>query len=632
MFHVEQFANKCSFDGYFDVVVVGGGHAGIEASAIAAQIGVSTALLSMKGVPIGEMPCNPAIGGVGKGQVVREVDALGGLMGKLSDRSAIQYRTLNESKGAAVQSTRIQSDKEVYSKLAEQELLNANVTIIYDTLKSVELVNSSGTNYYLLECESGKVLLTSKLVITTGTYMDGLMHIGEEKFVGGTRGKSASKGIRALFKNIDISVKRYKTGTPARIFKNSVDYSKFHKQESDPQSFTFHWNHTPEMRFLPQSACYLTRTNIRTMNIIRDSRERSPLFNGQISGIGPRYCPSIEDKAYRYPDRNEHHVFIEPEGVDSETLYPNGLSTSLPKDVQENFLRSIEGLENCRIKHYAYAVEYDAIRTTFLRRTLEHKDYQGLYFAGQVNGTSGYEEAAGQGIIAGINAAQSLLGKNEVIFSRQDSYLGILAEDIVTREIDEPYRLFTSRNENRLQVREDNVYFRMISYRRMLNLHLPIDDFYNKFESEHKLLTLFCHSFTYNPFHPGICEHFSINSYGDIDSPLRMIDLLRRPKLNPFDVLKKELKLKNLEFLELVIKNVAVDMKYGGYIDKSIGEIEKASRIDAKRIDWQKLCESSNISYECKQRIQNVRPETFSELKKIAGIRTATIVYVASNL
>ncbi len=612
----------------FDILVMGGGHAGVEAANISCQFGLKVGLLSLKDVPLASAPCNPSIGGVGKGQVVREVDALGGLMGKIADLSAIQYRTLNESKGHAVRSTRVQVDKEVYSKNAESHLNQVkNLTII---LEKAEKVSKIGELFHV-ELQNGKTLTSSKLVVTTGTFLNGRLHTGEEQKDGGRFKCEPSKGLTDIFSQIQLTPARFKTGTPPRLDKDTIDFSKLEIQESDPNSRNFHELHDPFFRNMPQVPCHLARTNEKTLGIIRSNKERSPIFNGQIKGIGPRYCPSIEDKAFRYPQRNSHHVFIEPEGLGLQTIYPSGISSSLPKDVQMDFVTSIEGLENAKILVYGYAVEYDVVDTSQLNATLEYKDIPGLYFAGQVNGTSGYEEAAGQGIIAGINASCAYLGKDPVILDRNESYIGVMVEDLITNKRDEPYRLFTARSENRLFIREDNTINRMFKFRKSLNLDFEIDRFQERYIQEFEELDKFCDK-TILKSGPEMKKYFEKQNFGPIEENINLSSLLRRSQLDPVATLKQELSRLSQTYLESVIVAVAISKKYEGYILRANQENERIIRFGKKTIKWERICQSPNISNECKIRIKEVRPETFGQLQRINGLRPATLAFVAGSL
>lgn len=614
---------------HFHIIVVGGGHAGVEAAHIAVQMGLQVALVSMPGVPLASTPCNPSVGGVAKGQVVREIDALGGLMGRLADRSAIQYRTLNESKGFAVQSTRVQVDKERYSLNAEAILAELSaLTIIRQKVARVEKKG----DHFFLTTEGGESLSCEKLIVTTGTFLNGKLHCGPEQNVGGRIGQDRSAGLKDLFQEIKMLPLRFKTGTPPRLSRQSIDFHLMEAQPSDKNTRNFHILHSPYQRHLEQIDCYLTRTNPQTMAIIRSNKEHSPIFNGQIQGVGPRYCPSIEDKANRYPDRDIHHIFVEPEGIDLDSFYPNGISTSLPQSVQKEFVNSIYGLERAEIVVPGYAVEYDVVDTTYLNQALEYQDLKGLYFAGQVNGTSGYEEAAGQGIVAGINAALSVLEREALFLSRHHSYIGVMVEDLISNRRDEPYRLFTARSENRLYLREDNTLLRMAPYRKALQLNTSLDDYLKKYLHHYELLSQICDEFSYYQ-NSKTQDRFNQFGYGPVGKQsLLLTDLLRRAELDPVQTLTKELEYFQIDFLQDVIRTVAITKRYDGYIKRSDEQNQKMERLDSQKIYWQRLVESSNISFECRQRIKQIRPETFGQLRLIEGIRAATLAIVAGKL
>lgn len=613
----------------FDILIIGGGHAGSEAAWISSQFDLSVGLISGPGATLASTPCNPAVGGVGKGQVVREIDALGGLMGIVADKAGIQYRTLNESKGFAVQSTRVQVDKELYTKYAEELLSQReNLSIIREMVKSVRKENDS----FVIETESGITITSKKVIITTGTFLAGKLHTGEEQNAGGRVECKESVGLNDLLKEIKTTPNRFKTGTPPRIDRKTINYSVMEPQESDYSTRNFHSLSEPFERASEQVACYLTRTNSETLSIIRANKERSPIFNGQIKGVGPRYCPSIEDKAFRYTEKDVHHVFVEPEGLNLETIYPNGVSTSLPKDVQESFIRTISGLENAKILVHGYAVEYDVVDTSELSRLMEYKSIPGLFFAGQVCGTSGYEEAAGQGIIAGINASLSFLGKETLVLDRNDSYIGVMVEDLVTNKRDEPYRLFTARSENRLYVREDNTIQRMNKYRKLLGLNTKLDFYQESILDEVEILEKLIEETMYYATTPANKVYFTEKEYGTLENNISLKELLRRPNLNPVKVLEAECLKVGASFNLDVIRTVAIAAKYEGYIDRAVIESEKINRMSKKRIDWEILADSKNISFECKLRIKTIRPETFGQLQRIEGIRPATLAYVAGNL
>ena len=594
---------------YFDIGIVGAGHAGCEAAYISSLLGKKVSLFTLPDVQIASMPCNPSIGGVGKGQLVREIDSLGGLMGRIADRNAIQYRILNEGKGFAVQSTRCQIDKDSYSRDIKSELENCeNIEIIYKEVHNIEkvgggfLLNTDGQNYF---CK--------KIIVTTGTFLDGLTHIGNESHSGGRYNVSNSKCAELIFKNINIKKRRFKTGTPPRLKYGSVNFKTMIEQKSDEATICLSVTHRSDARFKSQVSCFLTRSNINTSKVISENKNSSPLFNGQINGIGPRYCPSIEDKIYRYPDRSEHHIFIEPEGLDEQTVYPNGISTSLPKQIQEKFVRTISGLEDVEFESYGYAVEYDVIDSSLLSESLEYSQESGLYFAGQVNGTSGYEEAAAQGLIAGINASKALDNLDPFVMDRFDSYIGVLISDIVTKKLDEPYRLFTARSENRFFIRDDNAFIRMFDYRKKLNLSHEIDTVLENLQFQYNLLRKYCDNFK-------------------VSNETTLSDYLKRGDVNPVVALRDKLSLNNFDIDDKVIRAVAISLKYDGYIKRYNEEYIRHEKFLGRKIEWRELTESTNISFECKKRITENMPKTLNELKAINGIRPATIAYVAGRI
>jgi tRNA uridine 5-carboxymethylaminomethyl modification enzyme len=611
----------------FDITIVGGGHAGIEAAHIASQFGLNVSIVTMPGIGLGSAPCNPSVGGVGKGQVVRELDALGGLMGILADFSGIQFRTLNDSKGFAVQSTRVQIDKDLYSQKAEDIIAQIpNITVLREKVESIEKMS----DYFEIHT-SDSIYTTKKIIMTVGTFLNGKLHTGASQEKGGRIDCESSTGLNSLFSQIKTTPYRFKTGTPPRIDKKTIDYTKLEEQPSDETVRNFHCLHEPFFRNSKQVSCYLAKTNPNTMEIIRANKEKSPMFNGQIKGVGARYCPSIEDKAFRYPDKNTHHVFIEPEGLNLNTMYPSGISSSLPKEVQREYVRSIEGLEQAEIQVYGYAVEYDVIDTTDLRQTLEHFEIDGLYFAGQVNGTSGYEEAAGQGFIAGANAALSFLNLEPLILNRQESYIGVMIEDLTSNTRDEPYRLFTARSENRLFIREDNSLLRMYPYRAQFMLNKEIDIYQRSFISSFEEVSEFC-DVTMIPEDSSLLVDFSGSSdLQKLNKRMSVSDLLRQAWLNPIVALEKIFNHYGIKVSLDLVRVVAITKKYDGYIKRSESQHEKLKKMDSTLIDWKAISESGNISFECKQRITRIRPETFGQLKLIEGIRPATLAVVAAR-
>ncbi len=612
----------------FDILIIGGGHSGCEAAWLSSDFGLKIGLVSMEGVGLASAPCNPAVGGVGKGQVVREIDSLGGLMGQVADSAGIQYRVLNESKGYAVQSTRVQIDKFLYSELAEKALAEReSLTIIRGEVLSIEKVNE----IFKTTLSSGKHLISKKMIITTGTFLGAKTHCGSLVKKEGRSSSPSSVSIQKLLGPSFINTLRFKTGTPPRLKKNSLDFDEFIEQKSDKRALNFHWQNAGQKRKISQVSCYLTHTTPETMEIIRSNKENSPIFNGQVSAVGPRYCPSIEDKGDRYPERDVHHVFVEPEGLSSEVIYPNGLSTSLPADIQLKFIRSIKGFALAEIEENGYAVEYDVMDTLALSLTLEHKKISGLYFAGQINGTSGYEEAAGQGLVAGVNAAFSCLGRGPFIISRENSYIGVMIQDLVTIERDEPYRLFTARNENRLYVREDNTIERMHEYRKSFQLNATVDNYQADYMKELYLLTTLINDKKYFATDKNK-QYFKEKEYGSIVTVTSLAELIRRPDLNPVETLFFELNNLGLSFKREVIQSVAVSEKYKGYIKRNEVDKKRVDRSNSKKVSWERLVGTSNISNECKQRIQKIQPLTFGQLRRIEGLRPATLAYIARDL
>lgn len=618
MFHVEQFKK-------FDILIIGGGHAGVEAAHIAAKFVDSVGLITLPSIGLASAPCNPSIGGVGKGQVVRELDCLGGIMPKLADMAGIQYRTLNESKGYAVHSTRVQIDKDLYSQFAEKEISKINnIRVIREKVLNVSKEASTfkvktNSSYYE----------ASKVVVTVGTFLNGKLHVGSEVADGGRIHSESVDSIDNIFANITKIPARFKTGTPARLKKDSVDYTKMDEQPSDEATLNFHYKNFGRGRNVQQVSCYLARTNRETMSIIRENKEKSPMYNGQIKAVGARYCPSIEDKAYRYPDKDIHHVFVEPEGLDVDTVYPSGISSSLPVDVQDKFIRTIVGLEKCEVDTYGYAVEYDVVDTTCLNHSLEYKDLEGLYFAGQVNGTSGYEEAAGQGFIAGVNASLALLDRKPFHLSRVDSYIGVMIEDLISNKRDEPYRLFTARSENRLLIREDNVLQRMYKYKKLLAQFDEQDVYQDQYIESYILLSKLIEE---NYLNQNDLILKDLTGKDDFPNRISIKELLKQSWLKPDETLDKYLSLVGLCFNKQVIKTVAIEAKYSGYIDKSLSALEKINRLDNKKLNLDKILASENISFECKQRITEIRPTTFGQLKRMDGLRQATLAVVAATL
>jgi len=600
------------FDMEYQVIVVGAGHAGIEAALATSRTGLKTLLITGNIETIAKPSCNPAIGGVGKGQIVREIDALGGEMALATDHTGIQFRMLNTGKGRAVWSPRAQIDRFKYSNYMKKVLFNQkNLTPVRGFVSEIIERNCRIKGVRL---SSGEKIESQCVILCPGTFLNGIIHIGEKTFPAGRMGEFSAKGISESLKNLGFEVGRLKTGTPPRISKSSIDFTKVKEQPGDKKIIPFSFRTIFIDR--PQVSCYLTMTTSETMKIIKDNLHRAPLYTGQIKSIGPRYCPSIEVKVVRFPDRDHHHIFLEPEGYDNDEVYVNGFATSIPVDVQENALRTIPGLENVKILRYGYAIEYDFVPPYQLKPTLETKKIQHLYLAGQINGTSGYEEAAGQGIIAGINASASISGIEPLILKRSESYIGVMIDDITTREITEPYRMFTSRAEYRLILRQDNADFRLMDYGYRYGL---IDEkTYKTMEENRKLVKQWCETM----------ESTYLSGY---DEKTSIADYLRRPEIsiNHISQLFNEIS----DLPEHVKEEIEIEIKYAGYIKRELDLIEKTKDIDdiviGENIDFEKIM---GISVEAREKLKKYKPFTIGQAKKIDGISpsdiTAILIYM----
>ena len=610
----------------YDVIVIGGGHAGCEAAHASAKLGCATAMILPDTKSIARMSCNPAIGGPGKSQIVSEIDALGGLMASVTDRSGIQFRTLNASKGAAVRANRAQADTAVYESVMMETLQTVNNLSMVEG--SVTGIIVEGGKVLGVRLKSGEELPCKAVIVCTGTFLNGLLHTGMESRPGGRNGEPPSKELSDSLKKIGFELSRMKTGTPPRLHRDTIDYSKLAIQPGDipPRPFSFF----TEILDRPAVPCHLTWSNEKTHEVIRRSFDRSPLFTGVIEGIGPRYCPSIEDKVVRFPERNSHHIFIEPVSQSSPLVYPNGISTSLPADVQIDFVRTVSGLEDAQIVIPGYAVEYDFAPPTQIFPTLETKLVLNLYFAGQINGTSGYEEAAGQGILAGINAALKLQGREPVIFRRQESYIGVMVDDLTTLGTDEPYRMFTSRAEHRLLLRQDNADTRFCGIGREIGL-LPEEKYLFFLDKQRKIKKLVsrlkAEQLTPSKETLQKLKNAGLPEPADIMS---LAQYLKRPDVS----LKDESVFGDMsEFAQDEIERSEIEIKYEGYIARQkqwIKELEGVDKMPLDReIDYKNI---SGLSREVVQKLESVRPVTFGQASRISGVTPAAISILIINL
>jgi tRNA uridine 5-carboxymethylaminomethyl modification enzyme len=614
----------------YDVIVIGAGHSGIEAATAAARRGVSTVMFTTDYDNIGQMSCNPAVGGLAKGQIALEVDALGGVMGRATEEAGIQFRTLNKSKGPAVQAPRAQCDRALYKQatksLVEQQ---KNLTVKQDKVDEVLTDDSSVTG---VRTASDVTYQATKVVVCTGTFLRGQIHLGENDRTGGRSGEAATTKLAESLERFGFEHGRLKTGTPPRIDGQSVNYEVMDEQDGETPvpRFSFFKDEPPENH----KPCWITSTDEATHQVIRDNLYRSPIYGtGVIDGTGVRYCPSIEDKIVKFEDQDSHTIFLEPEGLNTTELYVNGLSTSLPPDVQQEMVRRVDGLENAQITRWGYAIEYDFYQPTQLNATLETRKVPGLFFAGQINGTTGYEEAAGQGIIAGINAANQVLNEEPFTLDRTQAYIGVLIDDLVTQGTQEPYRMFTSRAEHRLCLRKDNAHYRLTPLARDLDL---IDDSdWEKFVAERDAKDQFQELVEETRIKPGSEEEEQLDesmeeelSISETDS---LYNLLKRPEVTVDALI--DAGLVETPSPERVAEQVGIAIKYEGYIRRQEGKIEKARRMEAKRIpddiEYEQLPELSNESIE---KLNRVRPETLGQASRISGVKPSDIQIIMMHL
>lgn len=591
----------------FDVIIVGGGHAGAEAAWAAAKAGARTLLLTMSRDTIAKMSCNPAIGGLAKGQIVREIDALGGLMGEAIDATGIQFRMLNRSKGPAVQSPRAQADKYKYQKYVQYRLEQADNLTIEEAIAANILTDSNGA-VCGIECTDGRVFNAPTAVITTGTFLKGIMHMGETQWEGGRLDEPASNALSDSLRKLGLTVKRLKTGTPARLDGATLDYDKLQLQPGDDEPVPFSFLNDRINR--PAIPCWITWTNERIHKLLLDNLDKAPMYSGQIQSTGPRYCPSIETKIVRFADKTRHQVFLEPEDEAISTIYCNGISTSYPKEIQDEMIRLMAGTENARIVHYAYAIEYDYCPAQQLKPNLETRTVPGLFLAGQINGTSGYEEAGGQGLLAGINAVLKLQQKEPLVLGRDQAYLGVLVDDLLTREIDEPYRMFTSRAEYRILLRSDNADRRLTPLGREISI---IDDTrWNRLQQKLEQMAQF--------------EQFLKNTRREGKS---LWQLIKQPQHPLAENLAADSEVQSLALSKEVIEAVAIEAKYAGYTarqEKQVAAFRKLENVKLpESLDYHSI---PHLRYEAKEKLSAFRPATLGQAGRIGGITPADITVI----
>ena len=606
----------------YDVIVVGGGHAGCEAAIAAARMGRNVLLITFSKEFIATMPCNPSIGGIGKGHLVREIDALGGIMGEVADKTAIQFRMLNTKKGPSVQAPRCQSDKKKYSEFMKNLCVETKgIEIVEDCVDEIIVENNKIKG---VKTSKDDIYYGKTVIIATGTFLSGLIHIGLKSFSAGRLNEPAAEKLSKSLKENGLNIGRLKTGTPPRIHKDSIDFSKTQVQDGDLEVLGF--SHKTGLLKGPWVPCWITHTTSKTHEIIKKNLNRSPLYGPckVIKGTGARYCPSLEDKVVRFPDRESHHVFLEPEGLDSDEIYVNGISNSLPEDCQEEFIRTIPGLENCKILKYGYGIEYDFVYPDQIKQNYEVKKISGLFLAGQINGTSGYEEAAAQGLMAGINAALKVSNEPPVILKRSEAYIGVITDDLTTKDINEPYRIFTSRAEYRLLLRFDNADERLMPIGRRLNL--ISEETFEKMKEKYNILEKFKIFLEKKQVPYDIRKRFSESA-----KPMNFIEFLRMPGIRINDTVSY---IPEIEKLSFDIKNsLEIRIKYEGYIKKQEEEIKRLMEEENTQIpedfDYDSIL---HLSFEAKEKLKLKKPSTLGQAYRITGVRDGDRLLLALAL
>lgn len=607
------------YAGKYDVAVIGGGHAGCEAAFAAARLGCSVILFTICLDAIANLPCNPRIGGTSKGHLVKEIDALGGEMGKVIDKTFLQSRMLNKGKGPAVYSLRAQADRRMYQLEMKRRLeTEPNIDIKQCEITDILFENGkvSGVKTHI-----GAIFSVKAAIIASGTYLRGKIIVGDVSYNGGPDGMFAANHLTECLKNQGVKMMRFKTGTPARVHGDSIDYSELEEQKGDDKIVPFSFETKEKLE--NKISCWLTYTNKNTHDIIRKNIHRSPLYSGKIEGIGPRYCPSIEDKVVRFPDKERHQIFLEPTGLNTKEVYVQGMSSSLPEDVQLEFLRSVKGLENVKVMRTGYAIEYDCVDPTQLKHTLEFKDICGLYGAGQFNGSSGYEEAASQGLIAGINAALKIKEKPEFIIDRSEGYIGTLIDDLVTKGTNEPYRMMTARSEYRLLLRQDNADIRLTP--KAHEIGLVSDERYERFCEKLRLINAEIKRVENTSVSPtcGINEILKEKGEAEIKTGAKLADLIRRPPINYDDIAEIDTERPNLP--EDVCEQVNITIKYQGYIEKQMQQVEQFKKTESMKIPDIDYDDVYGLRIEARQKLKNIKPVSIGQASRISGVSSADI-------